>query len=457
MRRRAHEIAGAAFVVLCAAIHGVAALPPGMRATGYLAIHVLLTAAMLLAWRTTDPERLGWLLGCGVVARLVLAAAPTFTTVDVGRYLWDGKLALLGIDPYRIAPIAPELAHLRAEWLPAGVHLDLPTLYPPGAMALFALAALAGDPGSAWLVWKALVTVASLVTLALALRLFDASGARRHPALVALSPLLVLEAGVGAHLDTFSALAVTVGLLAVVSGRAAAAGALLGLGAAVKILPGAALVPLALRRGAGIRTAIAGCSVVMAVYAASLALGLRPLGSLTVPFRAWSFGSPLWAALEAALGRGAASLVGLAGTGMLLGASVLLARRGRWIAGVQLALAAPLVFSPVVYPWYLTPLVPAVALEPRGALVAWLSLAPLTYEVLVRAETQGVWDPAWWPLVAIAAGTAIAALLSAASGPAQDGRGNFAEREPYLRAWVPAAARAPEVPSERATRVGDRP
>lgn len=412
---RIHRVACGAFVALCALVHAVAALPAGSRVTGYLILHLLLTGAMLLAWWSAEPRRIGWLIGCGVVARLALVAVPTFTSVDVARYLWDGKLALLGIDPYRTAPIAPELALLRADWLSRGVHLDLPTIYPPAAVGTFALAALGGDPATAWMLWKVFVTAASLGTLWLAVRLLAAAGAERHLALVALSPLLVLEAGVGAHVDAFATLAVAAALLCLVRGREARAGTVIGLGAAVKVLPGLAMVPLLARRGSGWRAAI-GCGlVVVAVYAASLGLGLLPIGSLAVPFRAWSFGSPVWSALEAVLGRAGASLTSVVGVALLLGASVVLARRGLWIRGVQVALAAPLLLSPVVYPWYLTPLVPAVALAPSAALVAWLSLAPLTYEVLVQAERQGVWEPAPWPLWAIAAGAAIALAADSAS------------------------------------------
>lgn len=410
--RRAHQVAAAAFVVLCIGMHGVAELPPGSRAAAYLVLDLLATVAMLVAWRSTEPQRPGWLLACGVLARLALVTVPTFTTVDVTRYLWDGKLALLGYDPYRTAPLAPGLTALRAEWLPRGVHLELATIYPPVAVGLFALAALGGDPGTAWLLWKMLVTAASLGTLWLAWRLLAAARAQRHLALVALSPLLVLESGVGAHVDTFAALAVTAGLLYVVRGSPDGAGAFLGVGAAVKILPGAALVPLAARRADGVRLAIAGGAVVLAIYAASVAIGLVPIGSIAVPFRAWSFGSPVWTVLEGSLGRAAASLMGLCGVAAMLGVSVWLARRGRWIAGVQLALAAPLVFGPVVFPWYLTSLVPLVALAPRAALVAWICLVPLTYEVLVGAELRGVWEPALWPLVATAAGVALAAVTS---------------------------------------------
>jgi hypothetical protein len=79
-----------------------------------------------------------------------------------------------------------------------------------------------------------------------------------------------------------------------------------------------------------------------------------------------------------------------------------------------LALAAPLIASPVVFPWYLLPVVPAVALAPSAAAVGWLTALPLTYEVNDRAVATGEWTPATWPLVAIGLAVAVGAAIDVA-------------------------------------------
>ena len=66
-------------------------------------------------------------------------------------------------------------------------------------------------------------------------------------------------------------------------------------------------------------------------------------------------------------------------------------------------MTAPLAVSPVVFPWYLTALVPVIALKPSAALLGWVSAAPLTYIVLNQWLSEGVWAPAQWPLWTIAA------------------------------------------------------
>lgn len=410
---RLHRLAIAVFVALCALLYGVAALPPGTRPVGYLAIHLLLTGAMLLAWRTAGAAPWTWVIAAGVLSRVVLLAAPAFTSVDVARYVWDGRLALMGMDPYLVAPATPALSALRAEWLPKGVHLHLPTIYPPGALGLFSLAALGGDAATAHLLWKAIVTAFAIATLWAAARTVAESAMRRHLALVALSPLLVLETGVGGHLDAVATCAVAAALWLASRRADALAGIALGLGAVVKILPGAAVLPLAARAGSRGRAVIGCAAVVLAVYGITVVLGFVPIGSLAVPFREWSFGSPIWTALDVTFGRTAASIVSLVLLIVLLALAVALARRGEWVRGAQVALAAPLLLSPVVHPWYLMPLVPTLAIAPSAALLAWVTAAPLTYEVLAGAELSGEWQPATWPLWTAAASIAIGLIVDA--------------------------------------------
>jgi hypothetical protein len=97
-----------------------------------------------------------------------------------------------------------------------------------------------------------------------------------------------------------------------------------------------------------------------------------------------------------------------------LALALVAARAGRQDFGVQLALAAPMVASPVVYPWYLVLLVPTVALAPSATALAWLSTMPLTYEVLDRSDTVGTWEPRAWPLTAIAIAVGVAAVADLA-------------------------------------------
>ena len=398
-----------AFVAVAACGWWVVAVPPSWRGSATIAWHVVLTLLMLASWRLScqhpDTPQQGTLLA-GVLARLLVLALPVFTTHDAERYLWDGAVALAGLDPYRLAPDAPAVVSLRALWPTPAEHAAYPTLYPPGALALFALSATAGPVGGLWL-WKLLATAASVATLWVMRAVLVRHGVARHFPLVALSPLLLLEAGVGAHVDAVSTLALALGLWATVAHKPLAAGAALGMGVLVKLAPVVAALPLAvaLLRHSGWQRALTLCLGLLAMlvggYGLALVLGLQPVGSLGVFFTKWRGGSPVFAALASLARPEVAGALALGLTLALLALAAWLAR-SHWVSGLQLALAAPLLFSPVVFPWYLCLLVPAIALQPRAWLLAWVSAVPLGYEVLDKFVGEGVWQPAVWPLWAVA-------------------------------------------------------
>lgn len=412
----AHWIVALACAVLlagCATVYGVTAIAPAHSGTGYIVLHLLLTLAMAAAWSWGGAAQRGMILLTGVAARLILFPAPMLSSNDAERYLWDGAVALSGIDPYSVPPADPSVAALRAIWATPPEHAAYATLYPPVALGLFALSALAGPVWGIWL-WKLMASLAGIAQVLVAQRLLRRYGMERHLALVALSPLLVLETGVGAHIDVLVALLVTVALLAFDTRRLGAAGALLGLGICVKLLPGAALVALAVAAGwrGGVRMTVAATGTVFGVYGAALAIGWRPIGSLPVFFEKWRNGSPLFTLLEWLLPN-PALLATIAVLAIGAGVTVLVVARARPVIAVQLALATPLVLSPVAFPWYLCVLVPVAAAAPSATLLIWLTTSPLIYEVRDRFVSAGVWMPAIWPLIVIGAGWAVGLMIDA--------------------------------------------
>lgn len=395
----------AAFVLAAGAMHPVSTLPPGHRAAPYIALHFVMVAAMLAAHRALrlrpSPRGLVWALAAGILARALLVPVAPFTTTDVARYLWDGALALGGGDPYALAPDAPALAWLRAAWPAPFDHRDVESCYPPLALGAFALAALAG-PARALLAWKALCFVASTATALLAHRALR-DDARAHDAvLVSLAPWLVLEAGVGAHLDALLAPLVLAALLAARRHRWDAAALHLGAAAALKLLPGAGLLVLGWAAPRRVRFAVLAAMPGALSVAGALALGMTPPGSLARVAATWEFGAPLYTLLYAALPflpevvRTALSLGGLAGATVaaLGGGSV-----GRRMVD---ALGVQLLVSPVLYPWY------GLSVAGVGPVVGarwplWLLAAlPLSYEVIDGYQSAGRWSPALWPVLAVA-------------------------------------------------------
>jgi len=406
----------------------------------------LAAGCMLLSWylinrRKQDfssPKTIRHLLWVAILARVILIPLPSYTSNDMGRYLFDGQIVLSGLDPYSVTHEAPALQAQRSVWQPPEEHAKYVTIYPPIALALFATSALWG-PDWAPLFWKCLLCLASLGTLWLGYLLLKRVNKLRHLPLLALSPLLILEAGVGTHIDTFSTLAVCAALWAWQNNSARLCGLFIGLGVLLKLTPLLLLGPLffafktPLSEGEnhctkkgwhqhplvnGLRMGFSALVTVTSIYLLTILNGFQAIGSLEVFFQKWRFGSPLFSALESLLSAPQLLVFTLVFIGLGLLSLAILSwiqlQRNRenyqsqsFVPLLQWVLAFPLLISPVVFPWYLMPLIPLLALSPNLWLLAWVCLLPLSYEVLGLFASQHLWMPATWPLIAIASGILI--------------------------------------------------
>lgn len=353
------------------------------------------------------------LLLVAVAVRVILVPIDSYTSNDVARYLFDGYIALSGLDPYRISHDAIELVAARELWSPPIEHVQYVTLYPPLALALFSAAASAG-PEYAPLIWKLMTTVASLITLLLTVLILKRAGKLQHLSLVALSPILIFESGIGVHLDIYSALAVCCVIYAMQRKLYLWVGIFIGLGTLIKLLPLVLAGPifLSLRNiKQSLRFALAAVLTILSGYAIAYALGLHPIGSIGMFFAKFRFGSPYFSFMEAYFSLDFIRYVSgvLLFAGLCLLAWVTWKNSRKWldnanVSAMQVALCLPLLLSPVIYPWYLAPLVPLLALSPRPFILLWLALLPLSYEVLGRFICCVEWQPADWPVITLGLG-----------------------------------------------------
>ncbi|MFO0601115.1 MAG: glycosyltransferase family 87 protein [Myxococcaceae bacterium] len=400
-----------ALFVGCAAVAPLlGGLPDGHRGAAYIALHVAMSVVMLAAtwaFRSADMEERRLLLTAAVLARVVAATSAPYTSNDVHRYVWDGHLLIAGGDPWSTSPSEVSVT----DWPRPPDNLEIASLYPPGAMLLFSVAAAAG-PRWSESVWKLLVTIAGVLVVLVVARTLQGTAQVRWLPLVALSPLLVLEASVGAHLDLVVALAVSAVFLAARSRHFILAGAFIGAGALVKFTPLVLLLPLALSSGwrAGVRATGSALAVVAVGYAIPSALGLEPLGSLVRFVTSWRFGTPV-ALVDRLVGPPATSVAAAVLGGALLLACAWCALRRGFLSAAPWALMAPLIASPVAFPWYLAPTATAAAQGPSVLALVWLTLSPLTYEVIDSYRLTGRFEAATWPLVVVSAGMMVGALV----------------------------------------------
>lgn len=344
-------------------------------------------------------------LGATLLRLLLLPLPPTLSD-DVLRYLWDGKVARAGLNPYALPPAAPELAPLRDENWRRLPHRDVATVYPPLAITGFSIATLAPRPV---LAWKALAAAADLGACALLLRLARRRGLPAgRTAWYAWNPLVALEiAGMG-HVDSLGVAAVVGAVLFL--GSPAKGPLCAAAGVLAKLAP-LALLPLWARHS-GRPWLFCGAAlglVGVAILPVLAATGGVPPGLIRYGV-SWEFNGPLYEPLWRLLAVvGAAPLLqktlggvealtgihhGLDGlysflypqliAKVILGAGMLVAvgaslRESDPVAGTGRLLGRLLLLSATVYPWYLLWILPWAALERRRSWLALAALLPLAY------------------------------------------------------------------------------
>jgi hypothetical protein len=164
--------------------------------------YVAYAAAVWQLLRQPDGRRrLILIVALGVLFRvtLLLASPPTLST-DVYRYIWDGRLANAGINPYAHAVDSPLLDRFDSVQRAMVDHSWMATPYLPTAQAFFAVVyRLAPNSPLAFQVGAVLF---DLLAGGLVVDLLRRLGLSRARSLIYLwNPLVIVEFAHGAHVD----------------------------------------------------------------------------------------------------------------------------------------------------------------------------------------------------------------------------------------------------------------
>jgi hypothetical protein len=273
---------------------------PGLQVRlGFLAFELVFAVQLVAfgaaAWwvwrkRTVGKHALFAVLAFAVLFRLALLPSRPALSDDIYRYIWDGRVQSVGVNPYRYTPEDEALRSLRdTEAFPSINRRSYArTIYPPGAQALFLLShAIAGDHVVGM---KALFLAFDLATIALLTFVLRRRG--EDPCRVVLyawHPMPLWEFAQTGHVDAV-ALTFTVAAFAMVGFRRyTLGGALLGVATLVKFYPAAALPALARERP--LRVAASMIATIAIGYIPYLRVGARVLGFLPTYFEEEGFQS----------------------------------------------------------------------------------------------------------------------------------------------------------------------
>ncbi len=349
--------------------------------------------AVALVRHGASPRWMVWfVVGVAVGMRAMTLWAPPLLSTDVYRYVWDGRVQMAGINPYRYLPAAPEVAFLRDDAVFPHINRAgyAPTVYPPAAEGVFALAA-AVAPGVFGM--KLVMAAFDLLALgALSWLLWVAGRPAAELLIFAWLPLPVWEFAGNAHVDAVTAGVLALALVVAARRRAVWTGILLAVATLTKFLP-AVVVP-AFWRPRDWRIPLAFAVAVVVLYIPYLLVGWRVFGFLGGYvaeegvesghgiFLLQLLGSfvtmPSWAGaayIAGALGVLGALAARFAFSGTMPAAAgprvLLMARQAAILGAVVLVAVSP------HYPWYFAWLAPLACLAPIPSILWMLAAAPL--------------------------------------------------------------------------------
>jgi hypothetical protein len=378
----------------------------------WLAGHAAFLAAAWLVLRRGARANLAVAVAIGLLPRLLLLPADPRLSEDLYRYLWDGRLVAAGENPFPRAPSDPSLSRYHDALLERLNHADVPTIYPPMAQFLFGAAARTAPKPWAW---KGVLLVLEGILLLALLALLRSRGLPAERALLYYwNPLVVIESFGSGHVDLAAAAFLLLALAAIEIRRPALGGAALAAAALVKYLP-LLVVPALVRRRSFAALGVAAATGAI-LFLPFLGAGSSLWTGLTTYLRHWEWNGSLYALVRPLFETGEAPRAILAA--LVAVAAVVVGWKARTLTGAALALlAAWILASPTVYPWYLVMLVALLPLHPEAGLLLFSGLVALSYAPLGAFRETGAWAlPAWIPWVEYggwAAASSVAALAAA--------------------------------------------
>ncbi|MEM7427105.1 MAG: glycosyltransferase 87 family protein [Pseudomonadota bacterium] len=406
-------------------------MPIATYIAGYALAGILFLALIPLTRQGGSKGLLIWIIGAGILMRLIQFTASPVLEDDYYRYLWDGAVTAEGGNPFRYSPNTmiddPPAAAPYAELTERGDYIlervnypQYRTIYPPVTQAFFALAHKIGP--FSLTAWRIVLLALDIMIAGLILHLLATLG-RPLVAVVLYwwNPLVVKEIFNSVHMEPVVVIFVLAALAALASNRRALAAAALALGAGAKLWP-VLLMPLALRAAWPSRSKLLAIGAVFAVLTAALFLPVlltRLDGSsgFVAYAEKWQTNSALFLILEWLAGlwpwewpvQGMIAR-GLAGA-MLLAAVVWICRRPigndkDLLQRAFLCLVALFLLSPVQFPWYFLWVAPLLPLFPLRGLLLAVPLLPLYYGYfhlqprdMADLQTYGLvwlsWIPVW--------------------------------------------------------------
>lgn len=345
-------------------------------------------AILTIAWREPKPSRQLFVVAIlfAIAFRIPLAAPPVNADNDMIRYLWDGRVQKLGINPYSVLPADPAMASTHTDEtrnMPSAKHRSP---YPPAAQLFFRLVVTLHDSSRAM---KLALIFCDLLTILVLWRLLGVIGRSEWLTLAyAWNPLVVLEVAHSGHIDALGALWILGAAFWMARGRSTLATVGFVFAISTKLLP-IVLIPLFWKR-ITVRDGLVGAALLVLLYVPFAAGGTDVLFGIQNVVQHIRFNGPVFRGLMMATSPEVAARIAV-GLGLLTAAWCRWKLRADDPAAWAWPMAVAILCAPVIYPWYLLYLTPFLLVPSVLPLIAWSCSILLAYVVWEQARLGGPW------------------------------------------------------------------
>ncbi|MEM9412224.1 MAG: hypothetical protein AAGA30_14005 [Planctomycetota bacterium] len=330
-----------------------------------------------------------------IASRLMMVTAPARFNSDVSRYVWDGFLVCQGVNPYQYAPSDSALDAVRDQALYSDLKEefnDIRTVYGPVAMFCFAtshqLDWLVSNPHHRI---RLLVTLGDLLTIViLSMVLMRLGYSQLYCLVYAMNPLLLDALAQRGQMEGFLLPWLALGLYFLARRRWIGVGFALAMAAATKInlliLPTIVFAALIRNdRKACIPFAITFSSVFLLAHWPVFSIGLEGCSGLIRYAANWKTNGSLFSIVELLVNDSFARIiVAVAFFAIWFWRIVAIARSESDSVSISdsickewaLLIVVLLMLSPAVFPWYLTwvlPLVAIISVNPKNRYFFWMT------------------------------------------------------------------------------------
>ncbi|HEV8081502.1 MAG TPA: glycosyltransferase 87 family protein, partial [Chitinophagaceae bacterium] len=269
-------------------------------------LFTFLFVVFFISYKLFSATHFKYLIIAGIVFRILLLFSIPNLSEDVYRFIWDGRLAANGINPFSHLPAdimqMPAITGISKELYLQLNSVDHYTIYPPVLQGIFWSGAklFPENVYAAIVFFKCIILLFEVGTLFVMLQILKKLSLPKHLSLLyILNPLVITELTGNAHFDGVMIFFVLLSFLLILKNKWQASAIFLGLGIAAKLLP-ILFLPLIIKKKLGWKKGLlysivtGGTTIVLFALVFDIATIQHMLNSIDLFIRKFEFNASVY-------------------------------------------------------------------------------------------------------------------------------------------------------------------